>query len=272
MAANVISGVGFVGAGVITTTAHQRQNVVHGLTTAATIWLSAAVGVACGVGLSRIATTAAITTLVILRLGRKKQINRQHNQNQDAAMLSSSPGLQVIVGAEDHLDEDEVLNQTEHHEANNADDIDSEIHLTGVWDEHHHSISSSPEQQFEDTAEQQQRRGRQHEQVMGRDPHTTYADNLWHAQQKSNLQNQERRKRKQPKEQEDTKYDNIQELVIDETEDFNAYPPQLLDAAGTYQVYKLDSTSYDFGYVNEQSGRKKVIHSARTDNRQDYQP
>lgn len=71
MAANVASGVGFVGAGVITTTAGDKsQNVVHGLTTAATIWLSAGVGVACGVGLFRIATTASLATISILRLGR----------------------------------------------------------------------------------------------------------------------------------------------------------------------------------------------------------
>jgi FtsH-binding integral membrane protein len=38
VAANVVSGVGFVGAGVITTSARNSQNVVHGLTTAATIW------------------------------------------------------------------------------------------------------------------------------------------------------------------------------------------------------------------------------------------
>lgn len=86
MAANVASGVGFIGAGVITTsTIQQRQedhvgssklslpsNTVHGLTTAAAIWLSAAVGVACGVGLYVVATTAALTTIAILRLGRVK--------------------------------------------------------------------------------------------------------------------------------------------------------------------------------------------------------
>ncbi len=47
MAANVASGVGFVGAGVITTSMRNedkldpnnpQNNVVHGLTTAATIW------------------------------------------------------------------------------------------------------------------------------------------------------------------------------------------------------------------------------------------
>ena len=47
MAANVASGVGFVGAGVITTSMRDQEkgnqnnpqsNVVHGLTTAATIW------------------------------------------------------------------------------------------------------------------------------------------------------------------------------------------------------------------------------------------
>jgi len=92
MAANVASGVGFVGAGVITTSMRNQNsrspnnaqnNVVHGLTTAATIWLSAAVGVSCGVGLLRVATTAAFLTLFILRMGRKRKKNfpetDQHN-------------------------------------------------------------------------------------------------------------------------------------------------------------------------------------------------
>ncbi|MEU7315123.1 MgtC/SapB family protein [Streptomyces sp. NPDC007083] len=51
IAAQVVSGVGFLGAGVI----FLRRDVVRGLTTAAIVWLSAAVGMACGAGLPLLA-------------------------------------------------------------------------------------------------------------------------------------------------------------------------------------------------------------------------
>lgn len=47
VAAQIVSGIGFLGAGLI----FVRQDAVRGLTTAATIWLAAAVGCACGAGL-----------------------------------------------------------------------------------------------------------------------------------------------------------------------------------------------------------------------------
>ena len=47
IAAQIISGIGFIGGGVI----FVRKDLVRGLTTAATIWLTAAVGMACGAGL-----------------------------------------------------------------------------------------------------------------------------------------------------------------------------------------------------------------------------
>ncbi|MBB4931434.1 putative Mg2+ transporter-C (MgtC) family protein [Lipingzhangella halophila] len=47
IAGQIVSGVGFIGAGLI----FVRQDIVRGLTTAATIWLSAAVGTAAGAGL-----------------------------------------------------------------------------------------------------------------------------------------------------------------------------------------------------------------------------
>jgi putative Mg2+ transporter-C (MgtC) family protein len=45
VAAQIVSGIGFIGGGLIFV---QRSSVVRGLTTAATIWLAAAVGMACG--------------------------------------------------------------------------------------------------------------------------------------------------------------------------------------------------------------------------------
>jgi putative Mg2+ transporter-C (MgtC) family protein len=56
IAAQIVSGIGFIGGGVI----FVRKDVVRGLTTAATVWLAAAVGMACGAGLPALAlaTTA----------------------------------------------------------------------------------------------------------------------------------------------------------------------------------------------------------------------
>jgi putative Mg2+ transporter-C (MgtC) family protein len=55
VAAQIVSGIGFVGGGLI----FVRRDIVRGLTTAATVWLTAAVGSACGAGLPVLA--AAVT-------------------------------------------------------------------------------------------------------------------------------------------------------------------------------------------------------------------
>jgi putative Mg2+ transporter-C (MgtC) family protein len=56
IAAQVVSGIGFIGGGLI----FVRRDIVRGLTTAATVWLAAAVGMAAGAGLPllAVATTA----------------------------------------------------------------------------------------------------------------------------------------------------------------------------------------------------------------------
>lgn len=51
IAAQIVAGIGFLGAGVIFT----RRDIVVGLTTAATVWVTAAVGVACGAGMGGLA-------------------------------------------------------------------------------------------------------------------------------------------------------------------------------------------------------------------------
>jgi putative Mg2+ transporter-C (MgtC) family protein len=68
--AQIVTGVGFIGAGAII----QDRGGVYGLTSAAAIWLAAAVGVACGVKLYLLAVTAAVTATVVLSgLGRAEQ-------------------------------------------------------------------------------------------------------------------------------------------------------------------------------------------------------
>ncbi len=64
IAAQIVSGIGFLGAGVI----FVRQNVVNGLTTAASIWMTAAVGMACGAGMVVIATIATALYLAAVVL------------------------------------------------------------------------------------------------------------------------------------------------------------------------------------------------------------
>jgi putative Mg2+ transporter-C (MgtC) family protein len=64
IAANIISGVGFLGAGVIM----REEGRVRGLTTASTIWVSAALGLAIGYGEYVMATVFGGTVIVVLWL------------------------------------------------------------------------------------------------------------------------------------------------------------------------------------------------------------
>ncbi|MER3416897.1 MAG: methyltransferase [Gemmataceae bacterium] len=62
----VAAGIGFLGAGTILKLAPERQ--IKGLTTAAGIWLTAAIGVAAGAGLVLLATLATLAALVVLAI------------------------------------------------------------------------------------------------------------------------------------------------------------------------------------------------------------
>ncbi len=64
IAASVVSGIGFIGAGTIMF----QKHVVRGLTTAAGIWATGAIGLACGAGIYQIALIAAALTLATLEL------------------------------------------------------------------------------------------------------------------------------------------------------------------------------------------------------------
>ena len=66
VAAQVVSGIGFIGAGTIIF--HKSENVVRGLTTAAGLWVTAAIGLACGGGMYILATAATILVLVGLEV------------------------------------------------------------------------------------------------------------------------------------------------------------------------------------------------------------
>lgn len=76
IAAQVVSGIGFLGAGII----FMRQNVVHGLTTAASLWAVSGVGLAIGGGLM-ITGTIATGFLLLISGGLYPVKKRLFNQN-----------------------------------------------------------------------------------------------------------------------------------------------------------------------------------------------
>jgi putative Mg2+ transporter-C (MgtC) family protein len=68
IAQNVLTGIGFLGAGTIL---HLREGVVSGLTTAATLWASAVIGLAVGCGFysgGLLTTALVLLTLYVLNL------------------------------------------------------------------------------------------------------------------------------------------------------------------------------------------------------------
>ena len=71
VAAGIVTGIGFIGAGVIFRGARDDRHIV-GLTTAASIWVTASIGLAAGVGMYLIATIVAVVTVVVLMLPRVK--------------------------------------------------------------------------------------------------------------------------------------------------------------------------------------------------------
>jgi putative Mg2+ transporter-C (MgtC) family protein len=62
IAAGIVTGIGFLGAGVVI----RLGDLVRGVTTAATIWFTAGLGIAIGSGAYGLATVATVTALVVL--------------------------------------------------------------------------------------------------------------------------------------------------------------------------------------------------------------
>ncbi|MCK5577739.1 MAG: MgtC/SapB family protein [Dehalococcoidales bacterium] len=65
VAAGIVTGIGFLGAGVIL---RRSEGKVKGLTTAATIWVTAGIGLSAGAGMYIIATVSAFFVLAVLLL------------------------------------------------------------------------------------------------------------------------------------------------------------------------------------------------------------
>jgi putative Mg2+ transporter-C (MgtC) family protein len=84
IASGVVTGIGFLGAGAII----QDRGGVHGMTTAATIWVVAAIGMACGAryyALAILTTLIALAVLLVLKIAERPLEhhikNKQNNLN-----------------------------------------------------------------------------------------------------------------------------------------------------------------------------------------------
>jgi len=64
VAAQILTGIGFIGAGTVL----RNGSMVFGLTTAATLWIAASIGMACGAGMFDVAVISTILSIAVLTI------------------------------------------------------------------------------------------------------------------------------------------------------------------------------------------------------------
>ena len=78
----IVTGIGFIGAGTILKLTQERE--IQGLTTAAGLWMTAAIGVACGLGTLGLAVIATVLTVIVLALqGVEEALNKRGKKQGD---------------------------------------------------------------------------------------------------------------------------------------------------------------------------------------------
>jgi putative Mg2+ transporter-C (MgtC) family protein len=76
---NILVGIGFIGAGTII----QSRGIVKGLTTAATTWMVAGIGITVGLGMFPAAIIATVLILIILVALRNIQVEESEDRNEE---------------------------------------------------------------------------------------------------------------------------------------------------------------------------------------------
>ena len=99
IASQVVSGIGFIGAGTIIF----QKHVVKGLTTAAGLWVTAAIGMTCGSGLYILAIA---TTLLVLLCLETLNLIMHHFGTRNIAITFSSPSINDVRNVLDRLRND----------------------------------------------------------------------------------------------------------------------------------------------------------------------
>lgn len=129
IAAQIVSGIGFLGAGVI----FVRQNIVNGLTTAASIWVTAAIGMACGAGMPVIA--AAATALYLIAVMALSVVASRIPSVERGARLTvtyrnNKGALRRILACATELGYETSLSNTRKTEEGNIDMIEASMRFT----------------------------------------------------------------------------------------------------------------------------------------------
>ena len=93
MGAQVISGIGFLGAGTIIVTS---KNQIKGLTTAAGLWTTACVGLALGIGLHEVAIIGGVVIFIVLTLLNK--LDHYLKENRKTVELYIELDKNIIIG------------------------------------------------------------------------------------------------------------------------------------------------------------------------------
>jgi putative Mg2+ transporter-C (MgtC) family protein len=75
----IVTGIGFIGAGAILKLTDERE--IQGLTTAAGLWMTAAIGVAVGLGALGLAVIGTILTVIVLALGGLEEALNKRGKN-----------------------------------------------------------------------------------------------------------------------------------------------------------------------------------------------
>jgi len=98
IAAQVVSGIGFLGAGTIL----RQGSIIRGLTTAASLWTVAAIGLAAGLGGSYLLLAAAATLLVLLILTLFSHVEARmlsHRQVHGLHLAITHSEISAVLGA-----------------------------------------------------------------------------------------------------------------------------------------------------------------------------
>jgi len=106
ISANIITGIGFIGAGVI----FKDQISIRGLTTAAVIWTSAAIGMTTGIGYHALAFVFTIITLgLLLMAGRIEKIISKLQKQKIISVTFRNPDFNQIISLENRLNSDDLI-------------------------------------------------------------------------------------------------------------------------------------------------------------------
>lgn len=94
VAAQIVTGIGFIGAGTVL----RNGPMVFGLTTAATLWIAASIGMACGAGMygiSIFATVLSVAVLTLIRIFEKQFLPSSSKQSKRCRIIIHCAGDDV---------------------------------------------------------------------------------------------------------------------------------------------------------------------------------